>query len=435
MELNPADKTAEKPSILSFDKSTVVVWVVIGLMLVETFSGVLRFYFDKAGISPLLYLPKMACVLLFALELRTFRAGRLFWTCMVLWLVFATLGMLHGASPFNLAFSLFALSPLFFGLVCSEYLFRRRKLLAWAVGFCLLASLAGLALDKYTFVPWKGYSYSVGETQLSANMSWSSDDEDRIAGFARMSSLLSIIIAIYSLYLLMFIRSRPLVMLLSAVALYGIVLTTSKAPAVAFMLTLGLLLIQRMPWPSRLACILAVMAGLLLPTLGLLHDFDARTVSSGGSSLASLYDRLNNTWPNIVEAMTLAGWGMTGAGFGMVGSTLTMFPVPGADLFMTLDSSVIYLWVMLGISGLLLYALQIPLFFALINEQSPLSRMLLAISFCCCLISWTTDIFEVAVANLFIGLAAGHVLFARREEEAQASGPAHMKITTLPVPH
>ncbi|MBI6851146.1 hypothetical protein YA0002_00085 [Pseudomonas cichorii] len=435
MELNPADKTAEKPSILSFDKSTVVVWVVIGLMLVETFSGVLRFYFDKAGISPLLYVPKMACVLLFALELRTFRAGRLFWTCMLLWVFFAMLAMLHGASLFNIAFSLFALSPLFFGLVCSEYLFRRKKLLAWAVGFCLLASLAGLALDKYTFVPWKGYTYSVGETQLSANMSWSADDEDRIAGFARMSSLLSILIALYSLYLLMFIRSRPLILLLSAVALYGIVLTTSKAPAVAFALTLGLLLIQRMTWPCRLACILAVMAGLLLPTLGLLHDFDARTVSSGGSSLASLYDRLNNTWPNIVDAMSLAGWGMTGAGFGMVGSTLTMFPVPGADIFMTIDSSVIYLWVMLGVSGLLLYALQIPLFFALINEQSPLSRMLLAIGFCCCLISWTTDIFEVTVANLFIGLAVGHVLFTRREEDVQANGPAHMQINTLPAPH
>ncbi|MBX8561071.1 hypothetical protein K5D57_15305 [Pseudomonas cichorii] len=434
MELNPADKTAERPSILSFDKSTVVVWVVIGLILVETFSGVLRFYFDKAGISPLLYVPKMACVLLFALELRTFRAGRLFWTCMLLWVFFAMLAMLHGASLFNIAFSLFALSPLFFGLVYSEYLFRRKKLLAWAIGFCLLASLAGLALDKYTFVPWKGYTYSVGETQLSANMSWSADDEDRIAGFARMSSLLSILIALYSLYLLMFIRSRPLIMLLSAVALYGIVLTTSKAPAVAFVLTLGLLLIQRMTWPSRLACILAVMAGLLLPTLGLLHDFDARTVSSGGSSLASLYDRLNNTWPNIVDAMTLAGWGMTGAGFGMVGSTLTMFPVPGADIFMTIDSSVLYLWVMLGVSGLLLYALQIPLFFALINEQSPLSRMLLAIGFCCCLISWTTDIFEVTVANLFIGLAVGHVLFARREEDMQANGPTPMQINALPAP-
>ncbi|GFM80688.1 membrane protein [Pseudomonas cichorii] len=433
MELNPVDNTGEKPSLLSFDKSTVVVLVAIGLILVETFSGALRFYFDKVGISPLLYLPKMACVLLFVMELRTLKAGRLFWTCMVLWLIYALLAMLHRAHVFNLAFSLFALSPLFFGLVCSEHLFHRRKLLGWAIGFCLLASLVGLALDKFTFVPWKGYSYSVGETQLSANTSWSSDEEDRVAGFARMSSLLAILIAIYSLYLLMFIRSRPVLMVLSAVALYAIVLTTSKGPAVAFMLTLGLLLIQRMTWTCRLACIMAVMAGLLLPTLGLLYDFDARTVSSGGSSMASLYDRLNNTWPNIAEAMTFAGWGITGAGFGMVGSTLTMFPVPGADLFMTIDSSVMYLWVMLGATGLLLYALQIPMFFALINDQSHKGRMLLAISFCCCLISWTTDIFEVAVANLFIGLTIGHVVFAKREEDALATRSPEMQISALPA--
>ncbi|RMQ48110.1 hypothetical protein ALQ04_02735 [Pseudomonas cichorii] len=433
MELNPADTAEEKSSILSFDKSTIVVWVAIGLILVETFSGALRFYFDKAGISPLLYLPKMACVLLFAMELRTLKAGRLFWACMLVWLIYGILALLHGASVLNLAFSLFALSPLLFGLVCSEHLFHRRKLLGWAIGFCLLASLAGLALDKFTFVPWKGYSYSVGETQLSANTSWSADEEDRVAGFARMSSLLAVLIAIYGLYLLMFIRSRPMIMLLSAVTLYAIVLTTSKGPAVAFLLTLGLLLIQRMTWSCRLACIMAVMAGMLLPTLGLLHDFDARTVSSGGSSMASLYDRLNNTWPNITEAMTLAGWGITGAGFGMVGSTLTMFPVPGADIFMTIDSSVLYLWVMLGITGLLLYALQIPMFFALINDQSQLARVLLSISFCCCLMSWTTDIFEVAVANLFIGLAVGHVVFARREEDALPTRPTEVQITALPA--
>ncbi|RMS75888.1 O-antigen ligase-like membrane protein [Pseudomonas savastanoi] len=419
MALTTTNSADTRSSVMSFDKSTVVVWVAISLILVETFSGALRFYFDQAGISPLLYMPKAACILLFVLELCTFKAGRLFWAFMVVWMISGLLAMLHRASVHNLAFSLFALSPLVFGLVCSKHLLYRRTLLYCAIGFCLLASLLGIALDKYTSVPWKGYSYSVGETELSANTTWSADEVDRIAGFARVSNVLSIMIAFYTLYLIIFVRSRLMMMLLSAVALYAIVLTTSKAPAAAFALTLILLLLRRMSWTCRTLCIVVVGIGLLLPTLGLIVSPDAYAVSSGGS-LASLYDRMINTWPNLINAMSREGWMISGAGFGMVGSTMGLFPVEGAGVFLGMDSSALYLWAMLGVLGLLLYALQIPLLFRLIDDQTRIGHMLLAISFCWCLISWTTDMFEVAVANLFIGVAIGHVIASRQSAASHA---------------
>lgn len=434
MELNPANSADKQLSIMSFDKSSVVVWVAIGLLVVETFSGALRFYFDKAGVGPLLYVPKVACVLLFALELRTFKAGRLFWVFMVVWVCSGILAMLNHASFSNLAFSLFALSPLLFGVVCSHHLLQRKKTLCWGVAFCLAASLVGLALDKFTYVPWKGYSYLVGDTQLAANTSWSADDQDRIAGFARVSNVLSILIALYTIYLFMFIRSNVVKLVMSAVALYAIVLTTSKAPAAAFALTMGLLFLQRMTWTCRILCVVAVAFGLLLPTLGLVYDFDARTVSTGGSSLASLYDRLNNTWPRLADFMGAQGWELTGAGFGMVGSTMAIFPVPGADILLGVDSSALYLWAMLGVVGLLLYTLQIPMLFTLINDESAVGRMLLATGFCWCLISWTTDMFEVAVANLFIGVATGYVMASSRVEDTLRSRPREPQLTALPVP-
>ncbi|MDU8501721.1 hypothetical protein RYB01_21395 [Pseudomonas syringae] len=419
MVLTTANSADARSSVMSFDKSTVVVWVAISLILVETFSGALRFYFDQAGISPLLYLPKAACILLFVLELCTFKAGRLFWAFMVVWLISGLLAMLHRASVYNLAFSLFALSPLVFGLVCSKHLLYRRTLLYRAIGFCLLASLLGIALDKYTSVPWKGYSYSVGETELSANTTWSADELDRVAGFARVSNVLSIMIAFYTLYLIMFLRSRLMMIMLSAMALYAIVLTTSKAPAAAFALTLILLLLRRMSWTCRTLCSVVVGIGLLLPTLGLIVSPDAYAVSSGGS-LASLYDRMINTWPNLINAMSREGWMISGAGFGIVGSTMGLFPVEGAGVFLGMDSSALYLWAMLGVLGLLLYALQIPLLFRLIDDQTRIGHMLLAISFCWCLISWTTDMFEVAVANLFIGVAIGHVIASRQSAASHA---------------
>ena len=432
MMLNSANKADDNASRLSFNKSTAMVWAAISLIVVETFSGALRFYLDQAGLSPALYLPKIACLILLLMELRTYKAGRVVWLSLLMLVISAVLAMLHGATINNVAFTLFALSPILFGMVCSDHLIHRRRLLMWVIGLCLVACFIGLALDKVTTVPWKGYSYAIGETQLSANTTWSVGDEDRSAGFARVSNTLSILIAIYSLYIAMFLRSRLLILALSLVALYGIVLTTSKAPAGGYLLTMGLLLIARMRWTTRAACVGAVVVGMVLPLIGLIYDFDARTVSSAGSSLASLYDRLNNTWPNVVHAMTQAGYGYTGAGFGMFGSSVIIFPVPGSELLVGSDSTFMYVWGLFGVFGPLLYAMQIPLFFALSNDDSRIARALLAITFCCCLISWTTDMFEIAVANLFLGLAIGHVLTGKQLDSRQTARPAQYQLSTLP---
>jgi hypothetical protein len=87
---------------------------------------------------------------------------------------------------------------------------------------------------------------------------------------------------------------------------------------------------------------------------------------------------------------------------------------------------------MLGVVGLLLYGLQIPLLFRLLDDPTRVGRMLLAISFCWCLISWTTDMFEVAVANLFVGLAIGYAI-ARSDETSQGNNPA-LQLVTLADP-
>lgn len=398
----------EKPSILTLNKSTVIVWTAISLLVAETFSGALRFYLDKAGISAVLYIPKALCVLLFVLELPRMKAGRTLWLFLIGLALSASLALLHGASLSNIGFSTFAIAPLLFGLTCSNYLLHRKRLFLWVIALLLAASLAGLALDRFTSVPWKGYSYTLGEQELAANTAWSMEDADRLAGFARVSNALSIIIATFSLYMLAFMRNKLLMAVLSGVALVAIWMTTSKAPAAAFFCTIGMMFILRFRWSSRFVFLLAVVGGMALPAIGLLHDFDPTKVTS--TSLASLFDRLINTWPNLVRAIQAEGWGLTGSGFGMFGSTLALFPVPGTNTFSGSDSSLMYLWGMLGLAGIVLYFAQVLLFCSLANDVTRLGHALLMISFCSCLIGWTTDMFEVAVANLFIGLAVGHAM-------------------------
>src|SRR3546814_7192635 len=127
----------------------------------------------------------------------------------------------------------------------------------------------GIALDMLTSVPWKGYSYMVGEVELSANRSWAFDDIDRIGGFARMSTALSVMIAIYSLFIAAFIQPRVLRLMLYIAALLGLVLTTNKSTAAAYLLTLLMLLVPAYRFASATAFLGAVLVGLMLPLASL----------------------------------------------------------------------------------------------------------------------------------------------------------------------
>lgn len=410
--MSPTPVYINKPSFMSFDKSVVFVLVAISLILVETFSGALRFYLDKAGVSVLLYAPKIACLLFFALELRSFKAGPGVWLGFLGLLLSSAWAVLNGAGAGNFAFALYGISPLLFGLACGDQIARHKRLFMGVIAFALVASLAGIVLDKYSNLPWKGYSYSIGGTELSANTTWTAEDADRPAGFARISSALAIIISIFSLYLMAMVRSKMLAIAICSVGLAGVILTTSKAPVLAFSGAIGLLLITRFRWTTRGAIVVAVVLGMALPFIGLLYDLDPNKVSTA-SSLSSIYDRLINTWPNVIEELVSQGRAWTGAGFGLVGSSVAAFPVSGAEVFMVSDSTVVYLWATFGLAGLFLYALHIPLFFILADSISRHGRAMLATGFCICIVSWTTDTLEVTLANLFLGMAIGHALAAR----------------------
>src|SRR5690606_19310488 len=113
----------------------------------ETFAGALRFYLDMAGVSALLYLPKLACLAAVALELPRTRSNPGVWLVLFALVVSSLIALLHGATPLNIGFSVFIYIPLLFGLFCGSYLERKIGLLSWVIGFCLVSSMIGIALD------------------------------------------------------------------------------------------------------------------------------------------------------------------------------------------------------------------------------------------------------------------------------------------------
>lgn len=429
--MNPSSLsiTRARPSPLAIDKPTMLALIAASLLIGETFAGALRFYLDMAGVSALLYLPKLACLAAVALELPGARNKPGVWLVLFALLVSSLLALLHGATLRNIGFSVFIYLPLLFGLFCGSYLERRIGLLGWVIGFCLVASLVGIALDMFTSVPWKGYSYMMGDVELTANKSWAFGSTDRLAGFARMSTNLAVMIALYSLFLAAFMRSRLLRMMLYPLAFGAIFLTTNKSTAAAYLLTLVMLFLAGYRMPSATAFFMAVLMGMALPIASLLLNIPQSEAYSAGL-FASFNDRLINSWPNFIEVISSEGWGWWGAGFGAVGSSAAAFPLSWLELLAIADNTALYLWGMLGVLGVLLYFLLFPLLLRLHDPGPRVRDALLGIVFCTCLIGWATDVLEVPTATLFLGMAIAHALTPR----AVPHQSSHNRIDT-PRPH
>ena len=418
--MNPSSLSIMPPRQrpLGIDKATVLTLIAASLLICETFAGALRFYLDMAGVSALLYLPKMACLAAVVLELPAARNKPGVWLVLFALVVSSLTALLHGATLRNLGFSVFIYIPLLFGLFCGSYLERKTGLLCGVIGFCLVASIIGIALDMFTRVPWKGYSYMMGDVELTANKSWAFGTTDRLAGFARMSTNLAVMIALYSLFLAAFLRSTLLRMMLYPLAFAAIFYTTNKSTAAAYLLTLMMLFLAGYRLPSATAFFIAVITGMALPIASLLLNIPQSEAYSA-SMFSSFNDRLIHSWPNFIEIIVNEGWGWWGAGFGAVGSTAAAFPMAWLELLSIADNTALYLWGMLGVFGALLYLLLFPLLLRLHDRGPRIREALLGIIFCTCLIGWATDVLEVSTATLFLGMAIAHVLNPRELPQQQ----------------
>lgn len=411
MELQSPYPRFEPARGVTFDRSLLALGVLMALLVVETFNGALRFYADQAGLSAIVYLPKVACVVAVAWELLTRPQQRGLWLLLVLAAASLLLGRLHGAEFKSGAFAVFIYAPLLFGLLCGNYLEMHRRAVGWLIAFCLCASLAGIAVDMLVNVPWKGYSYSMGGVEISGNRAWSAYGLDRIAGFSRMSSSLAMMLAIFSLYLGSFRLPVLLRGLIYLLALVGIVLTTNKSSAGAFVVALLVMSVSRQRLLFLCAALVVVLGALVLPLYGLFAHVDPYLASATGDNLmGSMIDRLVNTWPNLIKVMDYNGWNYTGAGLGMTGSAYAAFPIFGVEQLAVADNSLLYLWCLFGVAGIALYLAAVPMLMRLQFQRGREARALLGIAYCILLIGWTSDVLESQVPSLFLGLAIGRAL-------------------------
>ena len=121
----------------------------------------------------------------------------------------------------------------------------------------------------------------VGEVELSANRSWAFDDIDRIGGFRpHVHRAVGDDRGLQPVHR----RIHPLAaageLLLYVAALIGIVLTTNKSTAAAYVLTLLMLIFTAYRFASAAAFLIAVLVG-LMPAISLVLSLDPNAANSG----------------------------------------------------------------------------------------------------------------------------------------------------------
>jgi hypothetical protein len=389
------------------------------LLIFETFSGALRYYFSEANLTFLIYLPKILVLIFVFLKILHTQIRPLLFFIAVLG-VYSAIGLLYKGSILNIAFALFEYVPFFFGMLYSKIILEKKNLLFTLITVLLLCNIVGVFLDYYTEVPWKGSSYDLGDIVVEANRKWAAeggDNADRVAGFGRQSATTAMMLSVYALYIFVYLKSTLLKILLFFITIYCIYLTNSKITIPAYLI--GILfyyvLSGRIKSIFPILLKLLVWGGIVFPFLCLLILPLVKMIPEDAipSWLFSLNDRIVNTWPHIFSII-MNNWAMIfGVGVGNVGGAVTTIGIlhdnpllalkSGGNLGVT-DSTPLYLWAMFGFVGIYFFSKFYAIILRLSKIESKVSYALLLSLICICQIGWTTDITEATLSLLFWGM-------------------------------
>jgi hypothetical protein len=389
----------------------VVFVIVSALLLFEVFSGALRYYFTQWGVSYVIYLPKIACLIAVLLKTVTLKIKRIL--PIFILLVSILISLFNSATLFNIGFSFFVYSPMLFGLLFGKFIEIKQKQILFIVWICLISSIFGIYLDSISDLPWKGFVYNIGDVEIQANRQWSAFGEDRIAGFSRLSASLAIMIAIFSIYINAYIKSNLIRYSLFAITLYSVIVTTNKTTVISYLLSFIIYHIFEKRNSLRVIFYSITAVGVALPIIGIFMEYSIKTQGLSTltkSLLFSFDDRLTNTWPYFYKNITSNNGFLWGTGIGTVGTPISTFPIKelpaikGYSLGVA-DNTFLYLWGIFGLLGVWLYTRFYWLLKKLVIVHHNFSVALCGIIVCICVISWTTDVFEAVVSSLFIGIA------------------------------
>jgi hypothetical protein len=394
------------------NKKAVAAVLLFFLLFFDAFAAPLRYYLSLIGLEVIIYLPKFACLLFVVSESLHIHVNKKLIQLLTLLLFFAVIGFLYYTTVSSAFFTIFLISPLLFGIVVAKYIRLNESGFVLIILFIFILTAVGVYLDIFIDYPWKGYSYNIGNAEIEGSREWETFGVDRLAGFARVSAVAAFYLLCTGLFLHHYVKYRSIKFVVWLFAFFAIFQTTNKAAVAAFIFASISIVLYKQPLIRAFYVWGWVFLLFLLPFSTLFIKYDINLSDDISLMLlASFDDRLINTWPNFISAISESGNYILGTGFGGCGSGSKYFNTSEMSSLEVADNLALYLYGWFG--GLsvfvLFYIARITLYLfkhtdRLINSFGPVMVALLAASI-------TTDVIEAQIFSLILGISIGFAGF------------------------
>ncbi|MGU7844056.1 hypothetical protein ACV22V_31920 [Burkholderia sp. AW33-5] len=368
----------------------------------DVFSGAIRYYTSLAGISLLGYLPKALMVgcIVFGLVIRPRVATILVASFLAMQMC---VSLANGVSLEAACFWIWTVAPLMFVLLMPPGALDMLESSAIRFAFVVLttACCAGVMLNWFVHLPWVGGSIDVNGVNVQLASSNYVGTVPRLPGFGRSSATTGLVIGLLTAWLVPRQRNALVIVALLAMSALAIWATTNKTTLIALSLVLLCFAALKTSGLKR-TCIFMTVLMIVLPLAGWVISATTNVGVTDSGSLASMQDRLLNTWPKLLDGMARADLLWFGIGPGGFGSATAYYTANFGFNTGYSDNAALYVVANIGVAGALLVMLVfVQRVLASRTDNSKAWLMLLFVL----LSGVTTDIFEALGCLLFAGLA------------------------------
>ncbi|WP_415750341.1 hypothetical protein [Burkholderia sp. BCC1988] len=413
------------PSVMNGNRSISRLWAATFMIALasEVFSGAIRYYTSLAGISLLGYLPKALMVgcIVFGLVIRPRVDAILVASFLAMQMC---VSLANGVSLVAACFWIWTVAPLMFVLLMPPGALDMLESSAIRFAFVVLttACCAGVMLNWFVHLPWVGGSIDVNGVNVQLASSNYVGTVPRLPGFGRSSATTGLVIGLLTAWLVPRQRNVLVVVALLAMSALAIWATTNKTTLIA--LSLVLLCFAALKTPGlRRTCIVMTVLMVVLPLAGWVIAATTNVGVTDSGSLASMQDRLLNTWPKLLDGMARADLLWFGIGPGGFGSATAYYTADFGFNTGYSDNAALYVVANIGVAGALLVMLVFVQRVLASRTDDPKAWLMLLFVL---LSGVTTDIFEALGCLLFAGLAVRTLtVYAGQETRSGRDGLSH----------
>lgn len=294
-------------------------------LLFECFAGPLRMLFHMAGVEFLYSLPKLFILLTQAFSVmlvfhyRKITVNGLIASVTLFYVVFISLVSSHIGA---MLVGIWAILPLFLGYHGARMIMQhiRDKETNRLIAIFFLLSCLGIFLNIFVNYPWYNVSYEIAGMDVSSAQMGSSGGYTRYAGFFKSSLQASANVLILLLYIIATSKSKVFIITAFVFSALVAIITISKTILLLHIILLLYIFVKIIPvkavWRMTLLCAL----GFSIFTIGSTnYYFNVSKDPVQVMLLASLNDRLTNTWPEGVKTIVNNGSLFFGGGMGTIG--------------------------------------------------------------------------------------------------------------------